>query len=436
MQDEINFGCTEDFAELCALSTSGCLSIDEEGRLEAHVAVCAPCALLLNQYRALASAGMAMIAAERATDKTPEEKLQNAGHLKAKLFSTLASLQIRNAADGAGPRKRVIPGLLQGRQLFEVAAIAAMIVFAVAVGYLVGTGHRNRQVRSIVAHSSDAETTLKQRLANVQFQLSATRKNLAESSQMATNWQVQLEKAQKNLDDIRDAKTALEARFDALVEDGQRQNLAVADLTAQRDALSQKLSASEGKLQSVQQELKSARDDRQRSLLRTASFESQMDSMTAQMKEEENAVRRNDQYLAADRDVRDLMSARQLYIADVFDVDPRGKTRKPFGRVFYTKGKSLIFYAFDLDQQPGYREAKTFQVWGRSGSSETKAVSLGIFYLDSKENRRWALKYDDPKVLEEINALFVTVEPKGGSKRPTNKPFLLAYLHATAPNHP
>ena len=31
---------------------------------------------------------------------------------------------------------------------------------------------------------------------------------------------------------------------------------------------------------------------------------------------------------------------------------------------------------------------------------------------------------------------FVTLEPKGGSKKPTNKPFLLAYLHTAPPNHP
>lgn len=56
MREEINFGCSEEFAELCALSTAGELTVAEEERLEAHVAVCADCALLLNQYRTVASA--------------------------------------------------------------------------------------------------------------------------------------------------------------------------------------------------------------------------------------------------------------------------------------------------------------------------------------------------------------------------------------------
>jgi len=186
----------------------------------------------------------------------------------------------------------------------------------------------------------------------------------------------------------------------------------------------------------VRQDLSASQDDRQKALLRGASLETQINQLSAQLRELDSASQRQEQYLASDRDIRELMGARQLYIADVFDIDPQGKTKKPFGRVFYTRGKSLIFYAFDLDQQPGYREAKAIQAWGRPGSTQATPVSLGVFYVDNESNRRWVLKSDDPKVLEEIDAVFVTLEPKGGSKKPTNKPFLLAYLHTAPPNHP
>jgi len=56
------------------------------------------------------------------------------------------------------------------------------------------------------------------------------------------------------------------------------------------------------------------------------------------------------------------MGARELYMADVHDVSGKG-TAQTYGRVFYTKGKSLIFYAFDLDAQPGIQNAKSFQAW-------------------------------------------------------------------------
>ena len=42
---------------------------------------------------------------------------------------------------------------------------------------------------------------------------------------------------------------------------------------------------------------------------------------------------------------------------------------------------------------------------------------------------------DDPKQLAEIDAVFVTVEPRGGSQIPTGRPFLYALLRKEA-NHP
>jgi anti-sigma-K factor RskA len=107
-----------------------------------------------------------------------------------------------------------------------------------------------------------------------------------------------------------------------------------------------------------------------------------------------------------------------------------------FGRVFYTQNKSLIFYAFDLDHEPGVKNASAFQVWGQRDASErTRAMNLGILYMDSETNRRWVLHLDDPKQLAEIDAVFVTVEPHGGSPKPTGKPFLYALLRKEA-NHP
>jgi hypothetical protein len=45
------------------------------------------------------------------------------------------------------------------------------------------------------------------------------------------------------------------------------------------------------------------------------------------------------------------------------------------------------------------------------------------------------LKSDDPKVLSDIDAVFVTIEPHGGSNHPSGKPLLFAYLRIE-PNHP
>src|SRR6202040_3007700 len=101
----------------------------------------------------------------------------------------------------------------------------------------------------------------------------------------------------------------------------------------------------------------------------------------------------------------------------------------------YTKHKSLIFYAFDLDQQSGVKNASAFQAWGLRDSDNKHPLNLGILYLDNHANRRWVLKFEDPDTLAKINAVFVTVEPAGGSVKPSGKHLLYAYL-SNQPNHP
>jgi hypothetical protein len=129
------------------------------------------------------------------------------------------------------------------------------------------------------------------------------------------------------------------------------------------------------------------------------------------------------------------MAARSLHITDVFDVDGKGRKKKAFGRVFYTEGRSLIFYAFDLDAPQVASAKHSFQAWGQRSDSSTQAVNLGIFYVDDPAQKRWMLKFDNPEVLDQISAVFVTAEPHGGVARPTGQKLMYAYL-GHEPNHP
>lgn len=81
------------------------------------------------------------------------------------------------------------------------------------------------------------------------------------------------------------------------------------------------------------------------------------------------------------------------------------------------------------------KNGSTFQAWGRRGPDRQQALSLGVSYVDNASKKRWVLRFDDPKTLAEIDAVFVTVAPNGGSRKPSNKSLLFAYLHID-PNHP
>jgi len=201
------------------------------------------------------------------------------------------------------------------------------------------------------------------------------------------------------------------------------------------------LTAAQEKLSLLQQKVDAAAAHSDANARQAADLEVKVNELTQQLREREQAlderdaeVAKNQELLEHDRDIRELMGARDLYMADVYDVSGHG-TEKTYGRIFYTKGKSLIFYAFDLNAHPGVQNASSFQAWGRRGPDRDEARSLGIFYEDNASKKRWVMKADDPKSLEDIDAVFVTVEPHGGSQHPSGKQLLFAYL-GVSPNHP
>jgi flagellar motor protein MotB len=155
------------------------------------------------------------------------------------------------------------------------------------------------------------------------------------------------------------------------------------------------------------------------------------------LEEQKASIERERELLANGREVRDIMGARNLHIVDVYDTDGKGHTRRAFGRAFYTQGKSLIFYAFDLPAEKADSSKYAFYAWGKnSGSPSSATHGLGIFYHDDQAQRRWVMEFSDPKVLNEIDTVFVTLEPKNKALHtPTGKPILDAYFGSPA-NHP
>jgi hypothetical protein len=203
-------------------------------------------------------------------------------------------------------------------------------------------------------------------------------------------------------------------------------------ISDERDALSQQLAAAQAEEQSLRDKSTAANVASSQQMARLVSLETQIHDANAALDEKDRMLALDKQFLDHDREIRDLIAARDLYIADIYDVAQNGKTTKPFGRVFYTKDKSLVFYGYDLDKQPGLKQSVAFQAWG--SGDDKQDVSLGLLYQDGTQ-KRWVLRFNDTKTLARLNMVFVTAEPPGGSSKPTGKPLLLAYLQVQ-PNHP
>jgi hypothetical protein len=148
------------------------------------------------------------------------------------------------------------------------------------------------------------------------------------------------------------------------------------------------------------------------------------------------ALGQQQEFAGAAGDVRQLVVARNLHIIDVHDRDGDGKSQRAFGRIFYTEGKSLIFYAYDLADAKKIDAKVSFYVWGEHLGAEKPVRSLGIFHSDDPSDGRWVLTFDDPHVLAQINSVFVTVESsRKAIKEPAGRRRLFAFLGDT-PNHP
>ncbi len=421
----------EKFKALGALANANALTPSESAELQEHLQVCESCRETYHEYRILAREGLSQLASNYICQ--PEQRSWNGSTARKKLFSRVWVAEARGSSEPIGSlpvaeRSDLGPRILWRALPLAWTAIAACVILASAafIGYRLGS---REQARAKLDRAS-----FEDRLQ----QIGIEKKSIAELLDAQT----------KNVAQLRDAISAREHELTKLssalqAAEGRAKEVALANSTEaplqhvseQSDVLNNQLRDAEQSYQNSQKELSSLRAELDKALRQNASLESTVVDLTATNRERERRVSDDEQYLASDRDIRELMGARNLYIADVFDVDGRSRTRKPFGRVFYTQGKSLLFYAFDLDDQPELQNASAFQAWGRSDADKGKPLNLGIFYMDSESNRRWVLRFDDAEKVTQINAVFVTVEPHGGSRKPTGKPFLYALLRKEA-NHP
>jgi myosin heavy subunit len=258
----------------------------------------------------------------------------------------------------------------------------------------------------------------------------------AKKSPEVAKLQTELREARQNYEQALAQVRSLDERLERL----QKDTVELAALKSERASTESKasstdrLSETEAALRRANEEITRLRQEHSVQMTSLSSQQAQIRELTDKLISQKENLERHTDLLATTREIRDLMGARNLHIIDVADVDSRG-TRKPFGRVFYTEGKSLVFYAYDLEKKKKSMERFCFQAWGQVESRTGSVQSLGVFSTDDQAQNRWVLKYDDPSVLARIDSVFVTVEPIGGSMKPKGQQLMYAYLKAN-PNHP
>jgi hypothetical protein len=422
--------------ELCALATTGSLSAEERNRLQEHLAGCNSCREIMAQYEAIVGGTIPAWAPDLPEKRTvPSWDPEQA---EARLFARLnqesgasgtyefkpipeqpESLASASLSKSSG---QALWGHLWGQFAAAALLVAALGLIAYRIGIRKGSDLSARVVTPAVSSSSATSPALAE---------APTAKPSSSSADQSRELLALRSELEKRLAEIERLKSQQSRAEDELREE----QTDLIKIAQDRAALAQELAVAQGNLIATQQKLDSATNRSSQDIARDLALQQRVDELTESLRGRDQEIARERELLDHDRDIRELMGSRDLYMAEVYDVDKTGDTQKPFGRVFYTSGKSLIFYAYDLDQQHGIERASTFQAWGRVGPDRERAVNLGILYQDNSNKKRWVVKSDNPKTLAQIDAVFVTVEPHGGSPRPSGKPLLFAYLRVQ-PNHP
>jgi hypothetical protein len=426
--------------QLGALAQCDALNAGEEQELRRHLSICEQCRAAAAEYALIGRDGMpALMARDQLSEEARRWDSRQARNNLLDAVRRERRMRLRNMLGGARqpsrsmwPLRSCAPWNRSVLRAVQGALAACALLGALAGSYRLG-------VRKAINELGIAKPVME---VAAKAPEPARLAGVASNNVQVARLEHEMASEQQKLAQLRAASIANEERtqqhIDELGKTDDEKDAAIANLNAERDRLAAQLAESEQAYRKLQTEYNDLNAEHNRNLLHTASLEAEVRDTDTAGRDRDKKLKDDEQYLASDRDIRELMGARKLYIADVFDVDGVSRTRKPFGRVFYTESKSLIFYAFDLDHEPGAKNTSVFQVWGQRDAEANAArhpMNLGILYMDSETNRRWVLRSDDPRQLAEIDAVFVTVEPHGGSEKPTGKPLLYALLRKEA-NHP
>jgi hypothetical protein len=420
----------ERIEELCCLSVIDELSPTERMLLNEHLSECESCRDLIAEYEQLCVFDFpALNAIETEQDNSDMLEASTENRMLDNVVARaqnerpssirLNSYELLSAPCRPAPMQRL--SQFFGTTFKSSGWVAAAAIFLILIsGRIVNrtganlqltdqvpSGQMKQATDSRAAKASAASTAayersvkdLRQRIGDAERALASAKAAYARLDNEKTTLESQLESQKRMLDDRASQADVLSAALD-------QQTAKTSNLEAELRDVSSKLITQQDEVAKLQQVAETT-------TVRTPTQES----------------------FAPDPDARELFGARDLHIVDVYDVDHSGKPSRTYGRVYYVNHRLLVFYAFDLGTHEQNRKAVAFQAWGFKQPNSTEPESLGLFYMDDSKLDRWVLRVSDPKLLSNIDTLFVTLEPPGGSDVPKGRRVLLASL-AGPPNHP
>lgn len=380
----------EHYRVLSATAMIGQLSADEYRELSEHLRGCPSCRHVLGEYSYLVDTHLPRVNHVRwrveANLVDPDPELCNRFLARARAVG----IDLSNESVQPGPRFLFASPWWRWKWQFAVTVLAML--------GLCGTWAMRRY--QIVSRSSSEIADM----ATGATELNRKKITGSDSEAAIQGLQMQLSESRRRVAALlSQLKQAKSAGAQSANDDKEKENL-VAELRAQNDMLSRQIAAN---------------------LNDSTVRESRMEGIAASFERKTEDLEREHQLTAASNDVRQLMTARNLHVIDVREVEGGSKAANSFGRIFYSEGQFLIFYAFDLPDGKISQNKYTFQVWAETGLQSRK---LGTFRVDAREQSRWVLKVDDPALLAGVYSVFVTADSQIDAPEPSGRKLLYAYI--------
>ena len=396
----------ERYKEHCALASLGELPATDLGKLRRHLRACAACREVYTGFERINAALLTEITEDDETINRLEAST------RAAVVEGIASV------DQQEPVLHIPPLPQPQPQPWRFAWVTAGLTAAVVVSFALGVQYEFHHVGAEEA----GRLTLR----------------IPVPAAPATIPLPSIQSAEGNLrvalDNEHHSNTVLRGSLEQRgreYEEALTQNIALRERVAAQE---RELATARSQLGAKSIELKEAQDASASDKTTLVAAQYQLQELAERFNSEQSALQRERDLLAKGKEIRDIVGARNLHIVDVYDADPAGHTKRAFARAFYTEGKSLVFYAYDLPAQHG--DAKlTYVAWGQKNGHKSSIRNLGILVNDDQGQKRWSLNLSDSKTLAEIDSVFITLEPAGDAGSPKGKRMLTAYLN-DAVNHP
>ena len=413
------------YEELCASAAVGQISPAELTELHAHLGECNFCKDLQTDFVDINSVWLTQAQKLEPEVYDPQSALRH---------RILRNLQNAGAEFSAPVRKELkerpaINGSWGLRPIVSQAPVwaVAMLVVGSAVGFGIGSFRHPSNVSPPVAASTVPSAPAPPVVAKKSVEPVADNSALLAAKRATTELEQRLAASELEKARLQNELKEVSQKIANIQDARNRDANEIAQLKAAADESRGAATANEAQLRGLKDAQASKDADLVAAQFHLRELENKLADQTAAAERDRELMA-----VASGSEMRDVIGARNLHIIDVADVE-NGGVRKPFGRVFYTEGKSRIFYAYDLSNTKG---RQTFYAWGHKDGDPHAPRALGALQNDDPAQSRWVFRFNDTHVLAQIDSVYVTLEPneKPGEK-PRGKKLLNAFL-GTPPNHP